>query len=151
MDGLLMSSLYLLNSWRNCKVLPFLFWHCFFSLPAIRFSAGSNALSNCPTAARHDGSKQKLEKNSGLPNLEGIKTKKKIPPVLHMFTTPLTPMKNLPKTPGPPWFSPIVLLIGLKTIFICNIYHFASPHRKWKIDQLSNAIFQLIFCLWFLI
>lgn len=56
MDGLLMSSLYRLNSCKNCKVLPFLFWHCFFNFPAIRFSAGSNALSNWATALRHRGS-----------------------------------------------------------------------------------------------
>ena len=56
MDGLLMSSLYRLNSCKNWSVFPFLFWHCFFNFPAIRFSAGPKAPSNWPTAARQWGS-----------------------------------------------------------------------------------------------
>ena len=56
MEGLRMSSWYLLNSWRNCSVLAFMFLSCAFSLPAMRFSAGTSEVSKEATAPRHCGS-----------------------------------------------------------------------------------------------
>ena len=56
MDGLRMSSWYLLNSCRNWSVFAFMFLSCAFSLPAMRFSAGTRDVSKEATAPRHCGS-----------------------------------------------------------------------------------------------